>query len=296
MTLMTADSDPESLVIDVAAFADAALKMGTRNDGMRAYIAAMRAVPLGPQPVIIDGHQSGTYDPLAKHEAFRAALWGAKHAADGIASELDSLHNWATGGAKELAKTINTPLQRILDLVQGDSVSETQAKEIVTQMTTVWFYTNMLSAGLDTTSLNVTNFIKRMVVDHETLSRGPLELRAVADQVGRSISADAQPYLLNPFTAGIGNVYLAIGRALLSNIDRLAGSIGKALEGHEAMQAGATALGIAMASAKGKYNAAYNAATRSSVADLPTVMRRMRLSTAIASWNQFADFFSRSGL
>jgi hypothetical protein len=294
---MTLAANPdEPLVIDAAAINDAALKVGTRNDGMRAYIAAIRAVPIGPQPIIIGGQKSGDYDPLAKNDAFKGALWSAKHNADGLAGHLDTLHTWATGGARSIATMISTPLQKAIDLVQGDSVTVDQQKEIVTQMGTAWVHTMMLSTTLGQMSAGVRSFLTHLLQDHETLSRGPLELRTVTDQVRRSIAADAQPYLLNPITAGIGKTFLDIGNAVLVTVDRLAGAIGKALEGHEAMQTGATALGIAMASAHGKYEAAYHAAGRASIAELPTVMRRMRLNTAITSWNQFADFFSRSGL
>jgi hypothetical protein len=295
---MTLTADPEelSLAIDAAAISSAAVQVGTRNDGMRAYIAAIRAVPIGPQPMIIGGQKAGEYDPLAKQPAFKNALWSAQAAANDMAGRLDMLHVWATGGARKLADEIIQPLQRVQDLVRGDSVTADQAQEISRQMGTAYVHTMMLAMGLTQTGQGVSAFLARLVQDHDTLSRGPLELRKVADDVRRSIAADAQPYLLNPITAGIGKTYLDIGNAALSTIDRLGGAIGRALEGHEAMQAGASALGVAMASARGKYEAAYNAAGRASPADLPNVMRRYRLSTAITSWNQFADFFTRSGL
>jgi hypothetical protein len=295
---MTPIADPEdmSLAIDAPAIGAAALKVGTRNDGMRAYIAAIRAVPIGPQPMIIGGQKSGEYDPLAKQDAFKNALRSAQGGANEMAGRLDTLHLWATGGARRLADEVIDPLQRVQDLVRGDSVTAEQAQEIGRQMGTAYVHTMMLAMALAQAGQGVAAFLARLVQDHDTLSRGPLELRKVADDVRRNIAADAQPYLINPITAGIGKTYIDIGNAALSAIERLAGAIGRALEGHESMQAGASALGVAMVSARGKYEAAYNAAARASPADLPNVMRRFRLSTAITSWNQFADFFTRSGL
>ncbi len=296
MTAATVEADPQSLAIDAAGIAEASLKVGTRNDGMRAYITAIRAVPIGPQPVIIHGERSGEFDPLAKHDSFRGALAGARQAAAEMAGHLDTLHQWAAGGAKSIASGVTVPLQRALDLAQGDAITSEQSREIVTQMGLAWVHTMMIAGSLQGLSRGVTDFLNRIVQDYETLTRGPLELRHVADDVRRNIAADAQPLLVNPITAGIGKTYLDIGAAFLVTIDRLAGAIGRATEAHETMRVGASALGVALASARGKYQAACEAAGRASPAELPAVIRRYGLNTAITSWNQFADFFTRSGL
>ena len=295
MTLPALEQDPPPLVLDVPAIGDAAVRIATRNDGMRAYIAAILAVPIGPQPVIVGGKKAADYDPLAKQAPFKAALMRAQASAGAIRGNLDTLHLLAAGGAREQADSIIAPLQQVVDLVQGESVTPEQQGRIVIGMGTAWAHTMILAMTLEQVSRGVTDFLGRLVEDHETLSRGPLALRPVVDEVRRGIAADAQPYLLNPMTAGIGKTFLDIGNAVLVTVDRLDAAIGRALEGHEAMQAGASALGVAMGSVRVKYEAAYAAAGRASRADLPDAMRRYRLNTAIASWNQFADFFTRSG-
>ena len=164
------------------------------------------------------------------------------------------------------------------------------------QMQLAWVHTMMVSMGINQLAGGIKNFLSNIIIDHETLARGPLELIKVGQEIGKQISDEAMKYVLNPMSRGIGETMLQIGRAFIAATDRVGGVIGNALLGHEAMRGGATALATAASAAHAKYDAAANAFYRADSATMSTTLRKLQLTTSIQSWNQFAEFFERSGL
>ena len=104
-------------------------------------------------------------------------------------------------------------------------------------------------------------------------------------------------YVLNPMARGIGETMLQIGRAFIAATSRVGGVIGNAMLGHEAMRGGASALATSRQHRpRAKYEAAANAFYRADTATMSITLHKLQLTTAIQSWNQFAEFFERSGL
>lgn len=294
------DGDSASLGIDVAPFASAWKTIGTTASPIRTYARAADAIPLGPQPIIIGGSPAGFYDPLSNHAPVKTALYRAQAHAHDVLDQIDALHRWADGGATQLAAEITTPLAAVRTILErvpsGGALSPEDEGAIQAQLQMAMLYIQLAYMAISQMANGVGAFAEQILNDHETLAHGPLALSRVVEEVGQKINADAMPYVLNPMSRGIGETILQIGRTFIAAATQTSTVIGNAMTEHEAMRGAATALSNATESARGKVEAARNAVARADSASLSAVLRRLNLTTAISSWNQFADFFTRSGL
>ena len=300
---MSADAltaEPQSLELDFAPLGAAVRALGANSNPVTSYVNAVRAIPMGEQPIIIGGQVAGRYDPLAKRPELKAALYGVIHRAEEISGAMSTLHLWAAGGATQIIGSIVPPLEIVRTILAaipaGGAVSDADRGRICEQMQLASVQTWLVSMGMGQIGTALHNFLSHIGVDHDTLAGGPFELRRVSDEVGKQISADAMPYVLNPMARGIGETMLQIGRTFIATIDHLAAVLGNALVGHEAMGGAASALATAATSARSKYQAASAAVSASDSATMSVTLRKLQLSAAIQSWKQFADFFTRSGL
>jgi hypothetical protein len=292
--------EPSSLELDFAPLGSALLTLGASVSPLMSYVNAVRAIPMGEQPIILDGKVAGKYDALAKRPELKAALYGVIHRANEIAGHMDTLHIWAGGGATKLIEEIVPPLEKVRAILAatpaGAAISAADQQTVREQMQRVSVFTMMAGMVMTQVGTGMHNFLSNIGVDHDTLAGGPYELRKVADELGKQISDEAMPYVLNPIYRGIGETMLQIGRVFIAAINHLSTVLGNALAGHEAMGGTASALAVAASSAHSKYEAAANAVAASDAATMSVTLRKLQLSAAIQSWKQFADFFTRSGL
>lgn len=293
-------AEPPSLKFDVAPMAAAARTIVTNRGPLMDYVAAVRAIPLGEQPIVIDGREASRYDVLSKKPDLRTKLWGAKHRADDLEGYMSTLHNWAAGGAVSQVAQIVPPLEvirKILDAVPtGGKVNAADIPRIREQMQMVTVQVWITRMAMTQISGGIHNFLTFYVSDHETFSRGPFELGRIKQEVGQQISDDAMPLVTHPIYSGIGNAMLQVGRVFLNSIDKFSQVLGNALTGHEAMDGAASALAAAASNAWTKYDAAAASVFASDDATMSVTLRKIELATAIESWNQFATFFSESNL
>lgn len=292
--------EPPSLAFDIAAMAAAARTIGETRDPLMNYVAVVRAISLGEQPIVIDGREARRYDVLEKKPELKSALWNAIRRTDDVVSSMSLLHNWAAGGAVQAVGIINPALETVRTILNavptGGTVPAAELPRIREQMQMVTVYSWMARTGMSQITTGLRNFLSGIHVDHDIFATGPLELNRVKDEVGRQISEAAMPYVLNPITRGIGEAMLQVGRTTLSAIDRLSQNLGNALAGHEAMQGAASALATAASTAWTKYDAASAAVYAADSTTMSVTLRKLQLTTAIESWKQFAKFFSESNL
>lgn len=301
---MTADNaltaDPGSLAFDVAPIAAALRTIVSNRDPLMSYVAAVRAIPMGEQPITIGGNVVSRYDPLSKKPELRTALYLAIHRADDLAGNMSTLHNWATGAAEQIVGQINPRLQTVLSILDaipsGGSVSAADVPRIREQMQLAVVNGWMVRMGMEQISRGIRDFLSHLIVDHDTFAGGPFELRRMAQEAGKQISDQAMPYVLDPLSSRIGYAMLEVGRAFIAAIERLALVLGNALAGHEAMQGAASALAAASANAWAKYQDAIGEVAAADAVTMSVTLRKLHLSTAIESWSQFAEFFKNSQL
>lgn len=293
-------AEPDSLAFDVAPLAAAARTIVQNRDPLMNYVAVVRLISLGEQPIVVDGREAMRYDVLAKRPELKSALWNAIRRTDDLVRNMSALHNWAAGGAVETVGQINPPLEIVRSILaavpSGGTVNAADLPRIREQMQMVSVYVWMVRTSMSQISSGLRNFLTNIHVDHDTFATGPFELARVKDEVGRQVSEAAMPYVLNPMSRGIGEAMLQIGRTFLGAIDHLSQVLGNALAGHEAMQGAASALATASSSAWAKYDAAASAVFASDTATMSVTLRKLQLSMAIESWKQFAKFFSESNL
>lgn len=294
------NDDSASFGIDVAPFASALKTIGTNAAPIRTYATAAKAIPLGPQTIVIGGAPAGSYDPLSKLAPVKTALYAAQAHAVDVLGCVDSLHYWAVAGATEMVGPITTSLQAaraVLERVPaGGTLSPEDAQTVQTHMQMAVIYMQLVQMSISQIASGVGAFTAQILNDHETLAKGPLALARVVEEVGQQVNADAMAYVLNPMSRGIGETILQIGRTFIAAANQTSAVIGNAMTEHETMRGAATALANASETARLKVEAAHTLVARADSASLSTVMRRLNLTSAIASWNQFVDFFTRSGL
>jgi hypothetical protein len=293
-------AEPPSLDFDIAPMKAAVKSLVESRQPIMNYVTAVRAIPLGEQPVIVDGKVSSHWDVLSKKPDLRNRLYEAKGRADDLAGHMSTLHNWAAGGATKVVGDINPPLEairQILDAVPtGGTINPADVLRIQQQMMTARVQVWMVSIAMTQITGGIRNFLTHLISDHDMFAGGPYELRQMKDEVGRQISDQAMPYVLNPITSGIGKAMLQVGTAFLNSIEGLIQVLGNATTNHEAMGGAVSALATASSNAWTKYEAAANAVSASDAATMSVTLRKLKLSTAIDSWNQFATFFSESNL
>jgi hypothetical protein len=297
---LASGDDAGSLGFDSVALPAALRSIASSSAPIRTYAALMKAIPLGPQPIVIGGQSAGTFDPLAKRPELANALHVAQRNADNVLSYLDTLHAWASGAGADLLGNITKPLAAakvILDKVPvGGSLSAADAAAISTHIHGAHVFIQLVTMAMGQIASGVKTFLNQLVTDHATLAGGPLDLASASQDVARQISDQAQKYVINPMTRGIGETMLQIGREFTAAADRTAAVIGTAMTGLEAMRTGASALAVAAATAVVKVDKAATAVASADSATLSAVLRRINLAPAIASWEQFDEFFKRSGL
>jgi len=293
-------AEPESLGFDVAPMAAAVRTIVETRDPIMNYIKAARAIPMGEQPIVVDGSVGSYYDVLAKKPAFKSALYQAIQRANGLADNMSTLHSWATGNAVLIIGNINPPLEIVRSILaavpSGGTINPADLPRIREQMQMASMYVMLLRMAMKQITTGITDFLTHFIIDHDTFAAGPLELGRMREEVGRQISEDAMPLVLNPFYEGIGKAMLQVGRVFLAAIDLLAQVLVNSRTGHEAMNGAASALGTAAATAWTKYDAAATAVYASDSATMSVTLRKLQLTTAIESWKQWAEFFSKSNL
>ena len=265
--------EPESLGFDMAPMEKAAQTLVANRDPLMNYIKAVRAIPMGEQPIVVDGKVGSYYDVLAKKPQFRSALYEAIYRADGLAGNMSTLHYWATGNAALIVENINPHLEIVRSILaavpSGGAINPADLPRIREQMQTATVNVMLLRMAMKQITTGIRDFLAHFITDHDTFAAGPLELGRMKDEVGR--------------------VFLAA-------LDLLAQVLGNARTGHEAMDGAASALGTAAATAWTKYDAAATAVYASDSATMSVTLRKLQLTTAIESWKQFAAFFSNSNL
>lgn len=293
-------TEPESLGFDMTPMAAAAQTLVATRDPLMNYIKAVRAIPMGEQPIVVDGKVGSNYDVLAKKPQFKNALYEAIHRADGLDSNMSTLHYWATGSAALIVENINPHLETVRSILaavpSGGAINPADLPRIREQMQIATVNVMLVRMAMKQITTGIRDFLAHFIIDHDTFAAGPLELRRMKDEVGRQISEDAMPLVVHPFYHGIGEAMLQVGRVFLAALDLLAQVLGNARTGHEAMDGAASALGTAAATAWTKYDAAATAVYASDSATMSVTLRKLQLTTAIESWKQFATFFSNSNL
>lgn len=293
--------EPQPLVLDVGAIEAGVRAFVANRADVAAYVAVIAAVPLGPQPIVIDGQRSGEFDPLARFAPLRTALQTAQAHGESMGGALRTLHAWASPGLDDYVRLVTDPLVQVQEVLAavpaGGEATPEQARRLHEQLYYSETYARLLLApAVRSTRAQVLDFLAHLVADHDTLANGPLAVADAAREIDAQVRDQAMPYVLNPVTSGIGNVMLEIGRAMHVQLDRLAAALRTALAGHEGMRTGISALATAVETAVVKLAAGVAAAQRAAADQLPLVVRQLEVGKAIASWRQFVEFLHGSGL
>jgi hypothetical protein len=289
----------ETLAFDFTAAAAGAQQFVSSRASVYAYIDAIRAVAVGPQPIVIGGQPSGTFDPLQNLPDVASGVHAAKYHADAVAQQLDFLHGWAQGHIRGAVDLVLGPVKTMRDIFvavpSGGTLTEEQIGQIGGQMYAAKFMTGMLASTARQTRQGIQDFLTQLPNDHKALSDGPYALARVRGKIESDFRDLAMKYIFNPVTAGIGNVILQIGGQFLKSVDKLSGTLSTALQGHEAMRSGIGAFATGIEAVMDKYVLGEKALYKADRETATVALRRFDLNRAVSSWEQLRDFVLNSG-
>ncbi|HVG23854.1 MAG TPA: hypothetical protein VND45_06850 [Thermoanaerobaculia bacterium] len=295
-TLLLAE---DALAFDFApAAAGARTFVGSRSSVM-AYVAAIRAVPLGAQPLQREG-VTASFDPLEQDPAMAQALSRAQWNANQVVGHLDTLHRWSSGSVRELAAEVLKPIVAMRDAIaavpSGGTLSPEADRDTLMNMMMARVWTSQIAAGVDLVRRGLHSFLTNLRDDHDTLASGSIAIGAIRSRIQQHTSEVAQRYILGPeFMRWAGALVLDIGRARLEALAGVENAIVRALEGHQGMRGGMDAFASGAESIGAKYAAAQGALAS---ADAPTrsmALRKYDFNRAIRSWEDFRDFILQAG-
>ena len=264
------------------------------------YLQALRGIHLGAQPIVVDGQESGSFDPLAKKPELARQLALAQSNGRELAGFLDTLHGWKSGGMAGAVAPILPELEKARDLLAAIPSGAQPSPEVATALQAAIYKASMQSWVIGFAARQVRDgvirFLGELQNDYRALSTGDTALSEITRQVEADVQDAAQRYLLNPITAPIGRIIAQIGAQLLGQLHHLSSELHGALSGNLEMRGGISALATAVESLVAKYQAAQNAVSRAGTAELPNVLRKLEPGKAITSWQDFLRFLEQSAL
>ncbi|MEA2488824.1 MAG: hypothetical protein QOH21_616 [Acidobacteriota bacterium] len=291
-------ADEASFAIDAQPIVAAAKELGTNSRAVMAYVAAVTAIPMGPQPITIEGRVAGQYDPLAKHPGLKGSLYVAQDHARCMAGAVTTLHMWASGESGLIGPILETleSLRQMVDrMPEGVAVSTADLEKIHEHVARFSGYAFIVNLSMQQVHSGVQAYVSNVVADHDALTRGPDALEASIGQVEEQARNEALKYM-DPLSAGIGRIIIKIAAGVITAARSTQAVISNALAGHEAIRGAANALATAAQSARTKQEKANDRVVSADAATISTTIRQARLATAITSWKQFDEFFKKSGI
>lgn len=284
--------------IDAPAMGRALRTYAANRNGVEAYVQAMRAVQLGPQPFEAAGIR-GEYDPFKDLRKEEEALRRTWYHTDPPAEVIRSLHSWAATPEEGLT-LITTPLIKAKEILASAGPSETltekQASDLRLQFYTASIFTRMFANGFAGMSEKMASFIGNLSADHAALTSGVANIGQLRNRVHASGMAESQRYIFYPATRPIGEMIASLTGRVVGQLDHLGRALSGALIGHIEMRGALTAMATAVNSALAKSEDARSAMDRMDRAGLTIAAREARLETALDTWDDLATFFRGSGL
>jgi hypothetical protein len=288
----------DALAFDFAPAAAEARRYVGGRDSVMAYVAAIRAVPVGPQPLKRDGMDLGMFDPLADEPAMTSALRTTQNNANDVVGHVDTLHRWAMGDARLVAAEVIKPITAIRDIIaavpSGGTLSPKADQEAISNMFLARIWTEQIAMGVSQIRNGIHRFLTQLVADHDTLAAGPTSVERVRARIQDRTTQIALQFM-KPGMEWAYGIVLGAGRLQVDALDAVGRAVGAAMQGHEAMRGGLDGFAAGAESIRAKYAAASDALASADASTRSMALRKFDLNRAIRSWEQFRDFILASG-
>jgi hypothetical protein len=191
---------------DVAGTHTAIVGTASSVVAIKPYVTAVIAIPLGARPIVIDGQNAGSWDPLAKTPAIKTAIASAQqHARSFQGSVIDNLHN-VPGllkiilGLKKAGLSYNLALlETLINQLDGKPPSQAQRQEIKQALDDVLELVKGIDIWFSRMPASIDAFTKQMTGDAQALTQG---VNSVAITLER-LTKDYENQVIK-YGAGIG--------------------------------------------------------------------------------------------
>lgn len=288
------------LAPDVAGTQAAASNLVDFQNGLMPYLTAVITIPLGPQPLTIDGQPAGTYDPLSGYPGLEQSLREAQgHCWAFDANVSQPLHLWAVYTVPDYNDQFQAQTQTVLDVIAqlgGSPPTPAQRQTVQAALAALSSGLADSRARLTQAQTNLPVFLDQVTADHQTFTVGEDALGELIPRVQQDIDNDIIQYSMGFGGAAIADLVGQIGGQMIGYLNKLDGAVGEAKVESEQAGAAMSALMTGVDTLGTKYDAVAAQVAAAGDEEFGSVLQQLDIQVARTDWQQLTDFLQSCGL
>lgn len=289
------------LTPDVAATQQAAQNISNFEAGVMPYALALIQMRLGPQPIMLDNQEVGTYDPLSSQPALEDAIRAAQSHCNDFAGNVNQpLHVWAVQTVPLYGAQFQTQAATILNVIGqiAPGAAPTAAQRRMVQAALQSLADGLASVGapLGGVEAALKTFLDQLSGDHRALTEGSNTLAPILDDLKANTQADIEQYALRLGGQGTVGVLEQLASQTYGALTNVSDNVGRAaVDGAQVGQA-MSQLQNGVTTLQGKYAAVVNQVGAAGDDEYAVILQQLDLQDAQSAWQQLSDFISQCGL
>ena len=265
------------------------------------YAVAVIEIPLGSQPLVIDGQDAGSYDPLNGFPALADSLQTAKDHVTDFANKVDQpIHMWAIVTIPAFNDQFQTETGAILKVINqlgSTGVPTSAQRQAVTGA--LQNLKTQLSDGRSKLvaiqdALNI--FLDQLSSDYQILVNGSNSISASITELNKALLKDELKASGGIFGGDIANLIGKIGGKMIDSLQSVLNAINKAATSNKDIGTAMSDLANTVATLLSKYDSVLNNVQNAKDEQFASILQELDIQLAQTDWKQLADFISESGL
>ena len=289
------------LTPDISGLKQAVTTLTTTQRVLFPYADLFFRLPLGPQPLVVDGQKVGEFDPLQDYPQLAENLQNAQsHVFTYARSVVQVLHVWAIEGLPGFNDTFQTQAQvvtAVLDAVGANGSATPAQRQTVTGALAA--IANGLAQGeavIQSARQNLIIFQNQLTVDHDALTASDTALGTIIPQFQQQIADDAIKFIGMIGGQALAMLVEQIGGQEFDQLTSLAAVVGDVVVAGENLEIGLSAFANLVATLSAKYAAVITQVTQAETAQFASELQALDVQVAALAWSQLTDFVVQSGL
>lgn len=288
------------LTPDVAATQQAVRNVSNFVAGVTPYALALIELQLGPQPIMLDNREVGTYDPLSSQPALEGALRASRsHCLDFASNVSQPLHVWAMQTIPEYAGQFQTQAASILNVIArispGAAPTAAQRQAVQAALQSLADGLALVGAPLAGIESALRTFLDQLGGDHCALAEGSNALAPILEQLKENTEADIEQYALQLGGQGAVGVLEQIAAQTYGQLTNLSDNVGRAAADGAQVGQAMSQLQNGVTTLQGKYAAVVTQVGAAGDDSFAVVLQQLDVQNAESAWRQLSDFISQSG-
>lgn len=268
------------------------------------YCLAVEAIQLGPQPMVIDGQNAGSWDPLANAAAIETALQTAQQDCEGFngmvvpfLGAMPQLIANAVGsaGTSGILNDLSVIEPIMASIATGATPTDAQMQAVNASLADIVSQINTLQGELSQIQDGVTAFQQNMSSDVEALTNSSTSISAAISSINYYYQQDVEQYVGEIGGDAIINILSTITNEVVSGLQTAQTAVNNAvgLEG---------TVGPALTAIQGLFDGMYNdynnvakEAAAASAATFGSVMQQIDITLLQTFWKDLVTYTADNG-